>query len=835
MLFVCGVIAPVCALAWQVGDVTLEYDQVEWSETDRFTCDDVEYLYTFKGVQHYVDVVTKVDEYGIWGEIRKDGPIETQFVIEKATPLTGNYDISISLYSILCNGVGYRDGHYGDTGYYYGWWEDDGYHSTNYLYAAADTIVIGDSCFEDNELVTSVTIVGDWWDDFLEIWADNGFVTISTDKNLAISKRAFYGATNLRYVGANLSVKDDFDRIHLVSVDESAFENCENLKIVAFDCQLLKTIEQYAFYGCYNLVVIGGDVYYGEGVSKVDIDGWVDTNVDRGQGVVRVQYNWHTPRLKKVGDCAFYGAGNDKTMDEIGILKWKFDENDVEFGDQAFYGCVLFQEIIFPSSMKEIPESSFCWLHGSVGILPNGMYSTGHYSTTRIKLPEQLVSIGAHAFACALVTIEEWPKSLKTIGACAFSENMSLIDVNSDSQGNKSYSVRHPWNLDLPDDLTDVGFGAFDGGLSRNMWSQSGLSYDACGPIQGSVNIPTLITNVPPACFRANAFIEQVVMHTNVMEIGNWAFQGCSRLSLTIPSSVVKVGLDVAADYTLNYHGGLIFLSGPSKIVFEGCPPSGLSQSGLMNRPTILVPVEYAAEWVPYMNERVKLAKKVDGEWLALGGSLVSAKIRDGVPNVMDITYRVTSIKPTAKVRLVAFKDGGRSFANVTVPATFVADTNGVATAGSIGDAVVPNMEHTVSWQVSSDWGDVKLAKISVEVFVMDDELLPLQLMTLPANETRGKLTFSTNQQSAEKITNALYWLLASREPDLKLENGVLTRTDTNAVLANGTTVNTANALAYIYGKMGYGVLTGDTRNEVNSTVRLSLDDNAYAVKVEAK
>ena len=118
---------------------------------------------------------------------------------------------------------------------------------------------------------------------------------------------------------------------------------------------------------------------------------------------------------------------------------------------------------------------------------------------------------------------------------------------------------------------------------------------------------------------------------------------------------------------------------------------------------------------------------------------------------------------------------------------------------------------------------------------MLDDELLPLQLMTLPANETRGKLTFSTNTQSTEKITNALYWLLASHESDLNLANGKLTRTDTGAVLANGTSVNTANALAYLYGKMGYGVLSGGNLTEVNSTVRLSLGADAYAVKVEAE
>jgi len=148
---------------------------------------------------------------------------------------------------------------------------------------------------------------------------------------------------------------------------------------------------------------------------------------------------------------------------------------------------------------------------------------------------------------------------------------------------------------------------------------------------------------------------------------------------------------------------------------------------------------------------------------------------------------------------------------------------------------VTPNVEHTISWQVSSDW-DVDLAKVAVEVLAMEDDLLPMQLVTLPATTSRNALTFSRNEQNSTKVMNALLWLYADKDAGLMLENGVLKNGD--IVLANGVALTDDKAVSYVFSKMGYETLSGDRLQEVNRITRLGLNPGGirqFAVKTLAK
>jgi hypothetical protein len=239
-----------------------------------------------------------------------------------------------------------------------------------------------------------------------------------------------------------------------------------------------------------------------------------------------------------------------------------------------------------------------------------------------------------------------------------------------------------------------------------------------------------------------------------------------------------------------------------------------------------MVSEEYAADWAPYFRPNMKFAKKVNGEWVALGGKVISNAMRTSDPTIMDIKYTVTSTKDKVDVRLLAFQDGNRSFAKVLRPETFVEGTE-----ANVGNGVAANVEHTVSWQVSKDW-DVDLAKVSIEVYVKEDNLLPLSLTTIPAMGERAAVTFSRNEPDSEKVMNALYWLYADKAADLMLANGVLKCGNTQ--LVNGSTLSDANAVSYIYSKMGYGTLSGDTLKYVNELMRTKLNPSGltqYAVK----
>ena len=63
----------------------------------------------------------------------------------------------------------------------------------------------------------------------------------------------------------------------------------------------------------------------------------------------------------------------------------------------------------------------------------------------------------------------------------------------------------------------------------------------------------------------------------------------------------------------------------------------------------------------------------------------------------------------------------------------------------------------------------------------------------------------------------------------VKVKDGVLK--GGGKQLVNGTSLSTENALSYIYSKMGYGLLSGDTLKYVNNLMRSSISSGKFAVK----
>lgn len=225
---------------------------------------------------------------------------------------------------------------------------------------------------------------------------------------------------------------------------------------------------------------------------------------------------------------------------------------------------------------------------------------------------------------------------------------------------------------------------------------------------------------------------------------------------------------------------------------------------------------------------------------------IVSSKIRENDPSVMDVIYRVNSSAERVKVRALAFESNGgvyRSFAHVIRPETFIEGTS-----VNIGDAIVPNVEHTLSWRVSSDW-TTKLAKVKFEVLALAGELMPLETMTIPVSDQYEKMEIVWNKlegyssSTCDQMFNALLWMYADKEPGLTLTNGQLKNGD--VILAIGDRVDgtyrrfycydegrfsvlyllpSANVLQYILSKMGYSLLVGDALAYVNQETRMGID-----------
>ena len=209
------------------------------------------------------------------------------------------------------------------------------------------------------------------------------------------------------------------------------------------------------------------------------------------------------------------------------------------------------------------------------------------------------------------------------------------------------------------------------------------------------------------------------------------------------------------------------------------------------------------------------------------GVVILKAGMRPSDPTIMDVVYKVVSLKETVKVRALAYEDGNRSFANA-VPVLTFADGTGV----NIGDNVPANKELTLSWQVAADWA-TDLEKVRFEVMVMDDALLPLHFVTIPKTPNHAAIQYSDTVLSSTSVMNVLFWLYASQDDDLTLSNGVLSNPFFE--VASGTSLrNESQTVAWLYQKMGYSVLSGKNLEYVNSAARISLSPSGirqFAVK----
>ncbi len=330
-----------------------------------------------------------------------------------------------------------------------------------------------------------------------------------------------------------------------------------------------------------------------------------------------------------------------------------------------------------------------------------------------------------------------------------------------------------------------------------------------------SVVVPEGVISIPVDMFIHATAMKHITLPSTLMTIGGSAFRDCSALEeIEFPASFISFSYGYVFD-------GCTALK---RTVFNGVPPTRLNDSGnlnYLNRGTLVYPREYGAEW-----QKAIALSTFSGYTQNYRPAVeyVSVAVRLNDPTILDVTYRVKSSKSMVKVRALAFKDGVRSFANVVRPLAFIEGTD-----ANIGDSITANQEHTLTWRVSTDW-QIDLAKVKFEVLAVEDDILPLELITIPANGTNRAMEISWNALSEAQLFDALLWLYADGDAGLTLADGVLK--NGNLILTRGDVFREVNwpyadygtnAIIYVFSKMGYSMLEGDTLNYAKGATRLAL------------
>lgn len=658
-------------------------------------------------------------------------------------------------------------------------------------------VLFAQFAFAESEVVDGVTWYYSTYEDYNE-WTGSGYrvcasITSGADK----------------YSG-NLTVPATLGGYQVRRIGGSAFYGCSGLTGITLPSGVVQ-IDSYAFQSCSGLLnvslpgtltFIGYDAFYGcSGLASVVIPDSV-TSMD------------------------YHAFENCSALQSVALSR-----NLTSIPSYCFNGCSSLQSIVFPAGLKSIGEYAFydCTALADV-VLPNGLTSIGSYafyncdSFTRFDIPATVESIGTHMIrAC---------DNLKTITVAAGNSNCKVVN-NCLVSYSGSTLLAVPFGcatVDIPQGVTAIPESMFNNDdnlvsvtIPQGVTSIGSSAFYNCNKL-AAVEIPVGCTMIGNEAFYACDSLTQVSLPDGLTSIGSYAFYYCHPAEIILPASVTAVG-------SYAFGGGDDCTS--RRVVLLGAPPSGIANSDLLSSSNVSYPREHGAAWLEILNNINKFngynqTNKPEVEY-------VSVAVRESDPTILDVVYRVKSAKPTVKVRSLAFKDGVRSFANVVRPETFIEGTE-----AHVGDAISANAEHKLTWRVSSDW-QIDLAKVKFEVLAVEEDLLPLELVTIPANGTNKAMEISWNAINADWVFDALLWLYADKDSGLILSDGILRDANTGNVYVSRNHMayrndgdgsyfdydyydsDWGNPTKYVFSKMGFSTLYGDELSYAKKCTRMGL------------
>ena len=170
-----------------------------------------------------------------------------------------------------------------------------------------------------------------------------------------------------------------------------------------------------------------------------------------------------------------------KAFENCKLLTKVVIEADASLGGLCFNNCTSLEEVVLPSTIREIPYSAF----------------EGCTSLRSVNLPDTLQTIGDNAFnGCSSLNVEI-PAGVTGIGGNAF-YGVASVTVN---EGNEIFSIKD--DFILKNDTVLVGL---------------------IGTCDGELVIPDYVTEIQEHAFEDSQYLEKVVIPASVTYIGEYAF-----------------------------------------------------------------------------------------------------------------------------------------------------------------------------------------------------------------------------------------------------------------------------------------------------------------------
>ncbi len=273
-----------------------------------------------------------------------------------------------------------------------------------------------------NSNTLTISQMKDKTNKYLDSWHTNT-VTIHGD-NTKIGTNAFANNPHLEKVIINGSTGE---------ILEGTFRNCTKLASVEFPAGLTQ-ISRSMFMNCSAL----NSITIPENVTEIG-----DSAFYMCEKLETIEL---PSNLTKVNPYTFYGC----RMLSLSTLPGEISS----IGNHAFFGCIKITTLTIPDKVTTIGDYAFagCYEHESFRVNDVFTFFSG---LTNITFGEGVQTIGAHAFdGCRHLGTIEMGKNVREIGDYAFQNCMSCPKDVCDVANNE---------LRLPDSLTKVGIGAFQG------------------------------------------------------------------------------------------------------------------------------------------------------------------------------------------------------------------------------------------------------------------------------------------------------------------------------------------------------------------------------------
>ena len=365
-----------------------------------------------------------------------------------------------------------------------------------------------------------------------------------------IGKSAFSACTRLEKV--NLPEG-------LLTIGDGAFTHCMVLKDVAIP-STLTSLGYCPYDGCYQLenlsVAAGNTVYHSEGGCIIET---------AAKKVILGSENSTIPAdgsVTVIGDSAFYTRK--------GLTSIVIPEGVTDIEAYAFSFCNALETVSLPATLEEIGYSAFSStaikeivIPASVTTLDTSIFDDCE-KLVKVTLNEGITEIPQEMFdGCQALADINFPASLEKIGAEAFSGCYALDSVTFAEGfkeiGTDAFSNSGVKSVNLPASFTTLGNGAFRGcGLTGINVAEGNTTYESKNncfinktdksiamAFEGA-SIPTdgSVEKIGDSAFAGAGYLTELVIPSNIVAIGAYAFQGSSITSVSIPSSVTFIGND---------------------------------------------------------------------------------------------------------------------------------------------------------------------------------------------------------------------------------------------------------------------------------------------------